>query len=237
MLLAVYRTIRPFLVFISLTLLAGCATTGSGDPRDPWEGFNRGVFEFNEAIDGAVFDPISKVYKAITPEFVDTGITNMFSNVRDISVIANDILQFKFSQALSDLARFVFNTTLGLLGFFDVSTKMGFEKHHEDFGQTLATWGMGPGPYLMVPFFGPSTIRDATGFAVDTGLLNPIFYIEDELTRAGLLTLNYVDFKADLTTAENLLEEAALDKYEFLKNAYFEKRESLINDGEVSFSE
>ncbi|MDX1519565.1 MAG: VacJ family lipoprotein, partial [Gammaproteobacteria bacterium] len=185
----------------------------------------------------AVFDPISKVYKAITPEFVDTGITNMFSNVRDISVIANDILQFKFSQALSDLARFVFNTTLGLLGFFDVSTKMGFEKHHEDFGQTLATWGMGPGPYLMVPFFGPSTIRDATGFAVDTGLLNPIFYIEDELTRAGLLTLNYVDFKADLTTAENLLEEAALDKYEFLKNAYFEKRESLINDGEVSFSE
>ncbi len=237
MLLAVYRILRSFLIVISLATLSACATTGAGDPRDPWEGFNRGVYSFNEAIDGAVFDPISKVYKAITPEIIDTGITNMFSNIGDISVIANDILQFKFSQALSDLARFVFNTTLGLLGFFDVSTQMGFEKHDEDFGQTLASWGIGSGPYLMVPFFGPSTIRDATGFVVDAGLLNPIFYIDDELTRAGLLTLNYVDFKADLTSASNLLEEAALDKYEFIKNAYFDKRENLINDSEFSTAE
>ncbi|MCG8324571.1 MAG: VacJ family lipoprotein [Thiotrichales bacterium] len=233
MLLVVFRKLRPLLVILFVSLLTACATTGSGDPRDPWEGFNRSVYKFNETLDGVLFDPISKVYKVITPEIIDTGITNMFSNLGDISVIANDILQFKFSQAMSDLARFIFNSTLGLLGFFDVSTQMGFEKHNEDFGQTLATWGMGPGPFLMVPFFGPSTVRDATGFAVDAGLLNPVFYIEDELTRAGLLTLNYVDFKADLTSAVNLLEEAALDKYEFLKNAYFEKRENLINDGEI----
>lgn len=237
MLLLAYRSVRPFLVLIFVSLLTACATTGSGDPRDPMEGFNRGVYEFNEALDSAVFDPVSKVYKAITPEIVDSGISNAFSNLDDISVIANDILQFKFSQALSDLARFVFNSTLGLLGFFDVSTEMGLDKHNEDFGQTLATWGMGAGPYLMVPFFGPSTLRDATGFVVDTGLLNPIFYIDDELTRAGLLTLNYVDFKADLTSAGNLLEEAALDKYEFIKNAYFDRRENLIKDGEIDFSE
>jgi len=236
MLLLAYRSLRPFLVLIFVSLLTACATTGSGDPRDPMEGFNRGVYEFNEALDGAVFDPISKVYKAITPEFVDSGISNAFSNLDDISVIVNDILQFKFAQAFSDLARFVFNSTLGLLGFFDVSTEMGLAKHNEDFGQTLATWGMGSGPYLMVPFFGPSTLRDATGFVVDTGLLNPVFYIDDELIRAGLLTLNYVDFKADLTSASNLLEEAALDKYEFIKNAYFDRRENLINDGEIDFS-
>ncbi len=233
----VNRFIRPCLVLLLVSFLSACATTGAGDPRDPWEGFNRGVYSFNEAVDSAIFNPISTVYKAITPEIVDTGITNFFSNVGEVSVIANDILQFKFGQALSDLARFVFNSTLGLLGFFDVSTEMGFEKHDEDFGQTLATWGMGHGPFLMVPFFGPSSVRDATGFAVDAGLFNPIFYLDNELLRAGLLTMNYIDFKADLTSASNLLEEAALDKYEFIKNAYFDRRETLVNDGEPEFEE
>lgn len=237
MISAVSRKIRPFLVIFCVSILSACATVGSGDPRDPLEGFNRGVFEFNEVLDGAIFDPVSKVYQFITPEIVDTGITNAFSNLGEISVIANDILQFKFSQAVSDFARFLINSTLGLAGFFDVSTAIGLEKHNEDFGQTLATWGVGAGPYIMVPFFGPSSLRDATGFAVDAGLLNPLFYIDDELTRAGLLTLNYVDFKSDLSSTGNLLEEAALDKYEFIKNAYFDRRETLINDGEIDFSE
>lgn len=231
-----FRTLKVCSSIVLLLLLNACATTG-GDPRDPWEGFNRGVFEFNEAMDTAIFNPVSTVYKAITPEIVDRGITNMFSNVRDLSVIANDVLQFKFVQALSDVLRVFINTTFGLLGFLDAATDAGFVKHNEDFGQTLAAWGMGSGPYIMVPFFGPSSIRDATGFAVDAGLLNPIFYIEDDLTRAGLLTLNYVDFKADLMSAGNLLEEAALDKYEFTKNAYFDRRTSLINDGAIDLSE
>lgn len=231
-----FRTLKACSSIVLLLLLNACATTG-GDPRDPWEGFNRGVFEFNEAMDTAIFNPVSTVYKTITPEIVDRGITNMFSNVHDLSVIANDVLQFKFVQALSDVLRVFINTTFGLLGFFDAATDAGFVKHNEDFGQTLATWGMGSGPYIMVPFFGPSSIRDATGFAVDAGFLNPIFYIEDDLTRAGLLTLNYVDFKADMMSAGNLLEEAALDKYEFTKNAYFDRRTNLINDGAIDLEE
>ena len=216
-----------------LMLVSGCATTGGTDSRDPFEGFNRGVFKFNQTVDNALFTPVGKVYKAITPEPLDKGVTNFFSNLNDIAVVANDLMQFKPGQAVADVARFVFNSTIGLLGVFDVSTGMGLPKHNEDFGQTLARWGVGSGPYLMVPLFGPATLRDAAGFGVDRGILNPVFYVDDTETQAGLLTLNYVDFKADLASAEKLLEEAALDKYEFVKNAYFEKRDTLINDGEV----
>lgn len=216
-----------------LMVVSGCATTGGTDSRDPFEGLNRGVFKFNQTVDNALFTPVGKVYRAITPEVLDKGVTNFFSNLNDIAVVANDLMQFKPGQAVTDVARFVFNSTIGLLGVFDVSTGMGLPKHNEDFGQTLARWGVGSGPYLMVPLFGPATLRDAAGFGVDRGILNPVFYVDDTETQAGLLTLNYVDFKADLASADKLLEEAALDKYEFVKNAYFEKRDSLINDGEV----
>lgn len=224
---------RSAMVSCLLLLLGGCATTGSGDPRDPFEGFNRGVYTFNQSMDKALFDPLGKAYKAITPEIIDSGVTNFFSNLNDIAVTVNSLLQFKLDQALSDATRFIFNSTIGLLGFFDVSSHMHLPKHHEDFGQTLATWGVGAGPYLMVPFFGPSTLRDATGYAVDSGVLNPVFYVDDDALRASLLSLNYVDFKADLLSARKLLGDASLDEYEFLKNAYFQKRNSLINDGAV----
>jgi phospholipid-binding lipoprotein MlaA len=211
-------------------LLAGCATTGASDPRDPLEGFNRGVYSFNKGIDNVLFDPLSKFYQAITPNFVDRGVTNFFSNLNDIAVTVNSLLQFKVDQALSDATRFIFNSTIGIFGFFDISSAIDLPKHDEDFGQTLAVWGFGPGPFVMVPLFGPTTIRDATGFIVDQGILNPVFYVNDTAAKAGLLTLNYVDFKADLLSAKKLLGDAAVDEYEFLKNAYFEKRESLIND-------
>ena len=227
-------TLKVFSVGLSMLFLSACATTNALDERDPWEGFNRGVYSFNETMDDLIFDPIGNVYNAITPDFVDTGVTNFFSNLSDLSVIANEVLQFKFGQAVSDVARFVFNSTIGLLGIFDVSTHMGLPEHDEDFGQTLAHWGVGPGPYLVVPFFGPATVRDATVLVVDKGVLNPLFYIEDDLTKAGLLTLNYVDFKSDKLITVDLLEEAALDKYEFTKNAYFEKRANQINDGEFA---
>ena len=214
-------------------LSSGCATTGSGDPRDPFEGFNRGVYSFNQAMDKALFDPLGKVYQTITPDIVDEGVTNFFSNLRDISVVVNDVLQLKIDQALSDVTRIVFNSTIGLLGFFDVSSAMGLPEHDEDFGQTLGYWGVGSGPFVMIPLFGPTTLRDAAGIAIDTGVLNPIFYLNDTELKAGLLTLNYVDFKADLLSAKKILGEAALDEYEFLKNAYFEKRENQINDGSI----
>ena len=218
------------IICVAIVLFAsGCATTGAYDERDPLEGLNRGVYSFNQGIDKILFNPLGKLYRAITPEFVDKGITNFFSNLNEISVIANDILQFKVKQAFSDAARFVFNSTLGLLGFFDVSSTMGLDKHDEDFGQTLGVWGVGSGPFLMAPFFGPTTLRDATGFIVDQGILNPVFYLDNDELRAGLLTINYIDFKSDLLITDKLIEDAALDEYEFIKNAYFNKRESQIN--------
>lgn len=225
--------IQGSLVAIAILYLGGCATTGSGDTRDPFEGFNRGVYSFNQSMDKAIFDPIGKIYQAITPDFVDKGVTNFFSNLNDIAVAVNSLLQFKIDQALSDATRFVFNSTIGILGFFDVSSHIYLPKHDEDFGQTLASWGFGSGPYIVVPFFGPTTFRDATGFIVDRGVLNPVFYINDDLLKASLLSLNYVDFKADLLSAKKLLGDAALDEYEFVKNAYFEKRKNQINDSTV----
>jgi phospholipid-binding lipoprotein MlaA len=218
------------LCVLLISLLAGCATTGASDPRDPFEGFNRGVYSFNKGMDNILFDPLSKFYQAITPNFVDRGVTNFFSNLNDIAVTVNSLLQFKIDQALSDATRFIFNSTIGLFGFFDVSSAIDLPKHDEDFGQTLAVWGIGSGPFLMVPLFGPATIRDATGFVVDRGVLNPVFYMNDTAAQAGLLTLNYIDFKADLLSAKKLLGDAALDEYEFIKSAYFEKRTNQIND-------
>lgn len=222
-----------FYVFL-ITMLAGCATTGAGDPRDPFEGFNRGVYSFNNTMDDVLFDPLGKFYQTITPDIVDRGVTNFFSNLNDIAVAVNSLLQLKVDQALSVATRFIFNSTIGIAGFFDIGSAVDLPKYDEDFGQTLAFWGVGSGPFVMVPFFGPTTIRDATGFIVDRGVLNPVFYVESDAARAGLLSLNYVDFKADLLSAKKLVGDAALDEYEFVKNAYFEKRENQINDGESS---
>ena len=222
------------LIFTSVffALLSGCATTQGLDERDPWEGFNRGVYAFNEGADNLVFNHVTKAYDVITPEFLDNGISNMFSNIRQIPAIANDLLQFKFDKAVNDFVRFFINSTWGLLGFNDV-VGSAVPKGGEDFGQTLAHWGMGSGPYLVLPFFGPSSVRDAAGFGVDS-LMNPIAYLESDKLRGGLIGLNYVDFKSDLKSASSLIGEASVDEYEFLKNAYFQKRDSQINDGELT---
>jgi len=219
---------------ICLALNAGaCARLGSkGDPRDPFEGFNRSVYSFNAAMDKTIMNRISRFYQAITPDFVDQGVSNFFSNLNDVIVIINDVLQFKLGQAFSDLARLVFNSTIGIGGLIDVSTGMGYLKHNEDFGQTLATWGFGSGPYLVIPFLGPSTVRDGAGYLAATTYASPLAYINDTETYAGLLTLNYVDFKADVLSAQKLIGEAAIDEYEFTKNAYLQQRDNLINDRE-----
>ncbi len=223
---------KVFLVGSSLLLLSACATTGSLDERDPWEGFNRSAYSFNQMLDDVIFNPVGKVYKAITPEIVDTGVTNFFANLSQLSVIANDILQFKFDQAANDTVRLFLNSTIGLFGFFDIAAEGNLHSSDEDFGQTLAHWGVGSGPYLVVPFFGPASVRDAAGFAVDRSVFSPIAYVDDDAARAGLLTLEYVDFKADILGTTDLVKEAALDEYDFTKNAFFEKRASQIN-GEV----
>jgi phospholipid-binding lipoprotein MlaA len=228
------RRSRLLVCVVIVIFISGCATTGAYDERDPIEGFNRTMYSFNQGMDKVLFNPVSKLYQAITPDFIEKGISNFFNNLDDISIIANDILQFKIGQAYMDTARFIFNSTLGFAGFRDVSSQMGLTKHDEDFGQTLAMWGVGSGPYIVAPIFGSTTLRDSTSLVVDDILLNPVSYLNnnDEL-KAAILTLNFIDIKASLLTTNDLVNEAALDQYEFTKNAYFSRRESQINDGRL----
>lgn len=169
-------TLKIFLLACSMLFLSACATTGSLDERDPWEGFNRGVYSFNATMDDFIFEPIGKVYDFITPDIIDDGVSNFFGNLAQIPVIANDLLQFKFDQAVNDTVRLFLNSTIGLLGIFDIAAEGNLHSSGEDFGQTLAHWGVGSGAYIVVPFLGPATIRDGIGFAVDRGLLSPIAY-------------------------------------------------------------
>jgi phospholipid-binding lipoprotein MlaA len=224
------QTIRVVFCFALLTIFSGCGTTGKISEDDPLENFNRGAFNFNKAIDKKLFNPIAEVYDAVLPKVVNEGVTNMFSNMNDLSVIANDILQFKFEQAFSDILRFVINSSLGLLGFFDVSTDIGLEKHREDFGQSLAKWGFDSGPFFIIPLLGPTTLRGSMSLIVDGVLLSPTTYIRDTGYSSGLMALQYMDFKADLLSTGELLGIAAVDEYGFLKSVFLQYRDNLVHD-------
>jgi phospholipid-binding lipoprotein MlaA len=225
------QRLRTVLMFLGLIVLTGCASTGEfADPRDPWEGFNRTMFSFNETVDDALIKPLAKGYKAVVPVPVDRGITNFFNNLGDLGSAVNNLLQFKLQRAGSDLGRVAFNTTLGVLGFFDVATNMNLPRYGEDFGQTLGVWGSSPGPYIVLPLLGPSNGRDAIGLVVDW-FTDPVSYIEDDGVRLALKSLWFVDTRADLLNASNLVEQAALDPYEFVRDAYLQKRRYDVHDG------
>lgn len=209
-------------------LLTGCAT--NGDPRDPLEPFNRGVYHFNDTVDKAVFKPVAQGYRAVLPNPVRTGVSNFFSNIDDIFVTANNLLQGKVQTAASDFGRLLANTTLGIGGLFDVATSFGLEKHNEDFGQTLGYWGIGDGPFLMIPLTGPSTVRDAVGTAVQF-YFDPVWNLDNVPTRNSLAGLRIINTRANLLDAEKVLDEAALDPYTFLRDAYLQQRRSLVYDG------
>ena len=177
--------------------------------------FNRDAYLFNKSIDDGVIKPLAKSYQKITPEFVDTGITNIFSNLGDVPNALNALLQFKLKDAATDTGRFAINSTIGLAGFFDIATKMDLPKHHEDFGQTLAVWGVPSGEYIMLPVLGPSTLRDSVGVAVDT-VTNPYFFFENSL---GYYTVDKVDKRADILSVEGLLKEMSDDDYNSLRDA------------------
>lgn len=226
--------IRSVAILMLLALAGGCATTGSADPRDPLEGMNRSILGFNKFVDKAVFDPVGKVYQTVIPRPVNRGVTNFFENLGEIAVIANGILQLKLGQAAADVARLALNSIMGIGGLFDVATGMGLPKHDEDFGQTLGYWGVGSGPFLMAPIFGPTTFRDAVGFGVDSAFLNPVSYVDPDAYRAGLMSLNYIDYKTDNKSARSLIGEASVDEYEFMKNAYLDRRQGQIRDGAVT---
>jgi phospholipid-binding lipoprotein MlaA len=219
------------LFLFSWSTVSGCATSTTA--QDPFESFNRGIFAFNEGLDKVVLKPVAKGYKAIMPEPINQGVTNFFSNLDDVIVIANDLLQFKLTQAASDTGRILLNSTVGFLGFFDVASKVGLNKHDEDFGQTLGYWGLGNGPYLVLPLFGPSSARDAFGLGTDT-FLDPLYYYAG--STSGVKTAvpyatKVVDERSDLLAAEKVLDTAALDKYTYLRDAYLARREYLVYDG------
>jgi len=227
---------------IFISILAGCATT-SNDPRDPMEGWNRGVHTFNENLDEYALKPVAKGYNWVTPSFVDTGVTNFFSNLADIRVTLNDFLQLKVAQGGSDAARFLVNSTVGLAGFFDVATHWDLPKHNEDFGQTLGVWGVPTGPYLVLPFFGPSSPRGTAGLVGDA-LANPVTYITFLTNNSvaiglGLTALDVIDQRSDLLTASAIAKDASAfgDDYAFRRDSYFQLRESLVHDGDVPLDE
>jgi len=228
--------------FALLGLVSGCATTAT-DKRDPLEGWNRGVQTFNDNLDTYAMKPLAQGYQWIMPEFADQGVTNFFSNIEDIVVTINDLLQFKIVQSGQDGARFIVNTVAGVGGFIDVAEMIELPKHKEDFDQTLGVWGLPMGPYLVLPFFGPSSPRGVGGLIGDAAM-NPITYIgfgvfpgiDNGLGSAisgGAFALNAIDLRADNLSTEKIAREAAIDRYEFLKSAYFQQRKYLMYDGNV----
>ncbi|MCW8983187.1 MAG: VacJ family lipoprotein, partial [Gammaproteobacteria bacterium] len=184
------KHLLPFLLVTLILLSSGCSMTPSVDDGerspDPWEGMNRSINSFNEKLDEALLKPVAKGYQAITPEPVDKGISNFFSNLDDVTVFINDLFQLKLIQGTSDLARFTVNSTVGIFGLFDVAEMIGLEKHNEDFGQTLGFWGAPEGPYLVLPFFGPSTLRDGPSKVLVDWRTEPEFYVDDTAVKYGL---------------------------------------------------
>jgi phospholipid-binding lipoprotein MlaA len=219
---------------ITLTLLLFMTSHVYANEQDPWESWNRGVFEFNETLDYYTLKPVAQAYRNVTPQVVDDAITNFFSNLGEPVVIVSDLAQGKFIAALSDSGRFLVNSTLGILGLFDVARHIGLEKHNEDIGQAFAFWGVPSGPYLMLPILGPSTVRDAAGFSVETFGLTDISvashaFESDELFYS-VTYAKYLDVRADLVASEGLISG---DRYSFIRSFYLQRREYLINDGVV----
>ncbi len=217
----------PSVMLLSLALL-GCAT--NGDPRDPLEPLNRGIYKFNDVVDKAVIKPVATGYKEAMPDPVRTAIGNFFSNLDDVLVLLNDLLQFKLDRAASDFSRLVWNTSVGIAGLIDVATPMYLPKRNEDFGQTLGYWGVGNGPYLVLPILGPSTLRDTIGTVVDIQF-DPVAQHTPVAERNTAIAVHTVDTRARLFDAEKVLDEAAIDRYVFLRDAYLQRRRGLVYDG------
>jgi len=212
-------------------LLAGCAAAPGADPRDPWEAYNRSMADFNDGVDRVLLKPAATVYREVLPRPVRTGVNNFFANLAEPWVAANAALQFKGQATLETLMRFSVNTVLGLAGVLDIATEAGIERRNEDFGQTLGYWGVGSGPYLVLPFFGPSTVRDGAALVVDYRG-DPLLREPNLTTRDTASLLRAVDFRASVLRAGEILDDASLDKYSFTRDVFLQRRQSLILDGQ-----
>lgn len=220
---------RRVVAALALAVLAGCATQG-GDGVDPLEPMNRAVYQFNDGFDRAIAKPVGSAYREVVPVPIRDRVRNFFSNIGDIFIGANNLLQGKFAEGASDWARVLWNTTFGLLGIHDVASEFGFEKHNEDFGQTFGRWGASEGAYLVLPILGSSTVRDAVGTVLDLKT-DPLGHAQPVADRNVMVLLRATGQRADLLDASRILEEAALDKYAFQRDAYLQRRRSLIRDG------
>lgn len=231
------RLCRLSLLLLLSALFSGCASTAQPrDAHDPFEGLNRKVYKFNEKVDKYLMKPVAKGYDKVMPKPVDRGIDNVISNLGDVLVFVNDLFQLKLTQAVHDSSRVIFNTTLGLGGLIDIASSIGLEKHNEDFGQTLGYWGVPDGPYLVLPFLGPSTLRDGVGLIPD-GYVNyelqnavGLNDTDEKWTYTGLVAINV---RQDLLGAEDVLNNSGADPYLFLRELYLQRRRALILDGQV----
>ncbi len=223
------ESVRGLLVAAGIALvLTGCAT--SGNPKDPIEGFNRAMFAINDGVDQAVIRPVAVGYDTVMPSPSKKGVTNFFGNIADVFIGVNNLLQGKGSEALSDLGRVVINSSIGILGTFDIASDIGLEKHNEDFGQTFGRWGVGSGAYVVIPVFGPSTARDTVGLILDVAA-DPVAQVSPNADRNVLRVLRAVNVRANLLPADKVVEEAALDKYSYVRDAFLQRRRNLIHDG------
>ena len=230
------RSLATVWLIVVMALMSGCAAInqvrgGPGQKLDPWENWNRKVFAFNEGLDEAVLKPVSTTYNKLVPSLVRTGINNFFGNFADAWSGVNNLLQGKIELAFRDVFRFNTNTVFGLFGLIDVASELGMERQYEDLGQTLGHWGVGPGAYIVWPLLGPSTVRESLALPFDR-LATPALIINDGGTQLGITGLQIINTRAGLLGASRLIDDIALDKYTFLRDAYLQRRRSLVLDGE-----
>jgi phospholipid-binding lipoprotein MlaA len=218
---------RTFALSAAAVLLAGCATVTTPTKGDPFESYNRTMFSINDTVDQYAFKPVAKGYVYVVPEPVRNSVTNFFSNIGDVYIAANNLLQLKITDGVSDIMRVVINTVFGVGGLFDVATVAKLPKHAGDFGLTLGHYGVPSGPYLVLPLLGPSTVRDTSGLVVDY-FGNPLSYVSPDSVSWALYGVNLINTRANLLGATDVLADAALDKYSFVRNAYLQRRQYLI---------
>lgn len=222
---------RPWLLACGVVVLSSGCATNAENPRDPYEGFNRAMFLVNEKVDAVVTKPVAQAYDKAAPLPVRAGVGNFFGNVSDLWTGINNGLQGKFSDGFSDFGRLLINSTVGIFGLFDVASEIGLEKHDEDFGQTLASWGVEDGGYVFLPLIGPRTLRDAGGFVVDS-FADPVGWgVENIPVRNSTRGVRLIDTRAGLLPADKVVEDAAFDKYSYIRDAYLQRRRSQIYDG------
>nr|WP_251140800.1 VacJ family lipoprotein [Rhodoferax sp. U11-2br] len=218
------------MLVVAALLLSACATGPNANPRDPMEPFNRGVYGFNDAVDRTVIKPVATVYRDVLPSPVRTGVSNFFNNLQDLWSFVNNTLQLKGEGAGNSIVRFGVNTVFGLGGLIDIASEMRIERHTEDFGQTLGRWGVGAGPYMVLPLLGPSTVRDTAALPVDMAG-NVVSQVDHVPTRNSATVLNLVDRRSQLLDASQMLDEVALDPYSFTRDAYLQRRRNQVYDG------